>query len=157
MTEDEIDAARDAIGKAASLLLEHAEGIGLLAMMARFWEEENKREFPDPAGTGIINLGAVLAYWPMVSAAAQFAGRFEAFKQAQQAVQHARGASPEFALTLREEVEKLVGLDGGPPPALSRVPASAGHAELGITPREVHAQAWRSHLAASAASVGVRA
>lgn len=154
-TETKIAAARDAIDQAAALLLEHAEGLCMLAMMARFREEHpaeververGVEAILAPAGPVIRNCAADIAYWHAAAAAAQFAGRFEAFQQA-------RDIPCELTTTLREEVEKLVDDTGSLPPVLSRVPATAGHAELGITPRQVHAQAWRSHLAASAARI----
>lgn len=129
-TEAKIAAAQEAVAKAAALLLEHAEGLAMLAMV------ESRREPPGPPSVSLKDAGVLtIRNWPAEQAwsqaalaAAQFAGRFEAFQQ---------------------ERDR----DGGPPPPLSLMPATAGHAELGITPRQVHAQAWRSHLAASASKV----
>ena len=70
------------------------------------------------------------------------AGRFETFTAK-------RDWPSEYLASLREEVVKLVGPDGGMPPPLERMPQSAGDPALKITPEQVHSQAWRSHLAST--------
>lgn len=149
-TETKIAAAQEAVAKAAALLLEHAEGLGMLAMV------ESRREPPDlmdtvafrNGETVIRNVAAEQAWSQAALAAARFAGRFEAFQQE-------RDRYSEVGVILREQVERLVGDTGSFPPPLSRMPATAGNAELGITPDQVHAQAWRSHLAASASKAAL--
>lgn len=145
--EAKIEVAREAVDKAAALLLEHAEGFVALAMVARAQDLQGPQTFTleDAGGHMLIrNVAAERAYAQAVEAAAMFAGRFEAFV-------HARGMMHSvYAMTLRRAVEELVGPDGGMPPPISRMPANVGDTELGITPADVHAQAWRSHLAANA-------
>lgn len=148
-TETKIAAAQESVAKAAALLLEHAEGLAMLAMM------ERRREPPGPTTLSLKDAGGPVTIrnwtaeraWSLAAlAAASFAGRFEAFQQVRDPVFLSRRE-----IELREAVEDLVGPRGGPPPPLAKMPATVGRA--GITPRQVHAAAWRSHLAASASKV----
>ena len=143
-----IEAAREAVDQAAALLLEHAEGLAALAMIARASDLQGPQTITlkDAGGPMVIrNVEAERAYAMATETAVLFAGRFEAFIHARDMM------SSIHAMVLREAVEDLVGPDGGMPPALPRMPAKVGGAELGITPEAVHTQAWRSHLMASAA------
>ena len=90
----------------------------------------------------IRNWPAEQAFWWSAVAAATFAGHHEAFRQARDDMWPTRRE-----VVLREAVEELVGPNGGPPPPLSAIPEKVGGVRI---ERRVHAQAWRSHLAANA-------
>lgn len=144
-TETKIAAAREAVEKAAALLLEHAEGLGLLAMV------ESRRKPPDIMDSFVVrngetvfrNLGAEQAWSQAALAAARFAGRFEEFEQASQ-------APTEAAMAIRDAMEETFGPRPGPPPLLSMMPVPFHAGERhGVTAAEVHHQAWRSYLASS--------
>ncbi len=146
-TEAKIAAARDAVEKAAALLLDHAEGVGMLAMMARHAEPPGPAtvSFEDAGQATIRNRPAEQAFWQAAVAAATFAGRFETFREARDSFWPTNREA-----ALRDAVERLVGPGGGFPPPLESVPEKIGVSRFGLTPARVHAQAWRSHLAASA-------
>ena len=133
--EAKIEAAREAVDQAAALLLEHAEGLAALAMIARASDLQGPQTITlkDARGPMVIrNVEAERAYAMATETAVLFAGRFEAFIHARDMM------SSIHAMVLREAVEDLVGPDGGMPPALPRMPAKVGGAELGITPEAVH-------------------
>ncbi|KQU31070.1 hypothetical protein ASG63_16355 [Methylobacterium sp. Leaf94] len=144
-TETKIAAAREAVNKAAAVLLEHAEGLGLLAMV------ESRREPPDIMDSFVVrngetvfrNLAAEQAWSQAALAAARFAGRFEEFEQA-------RRAPTEAAMAIQDAMQETFGPRPGPPPPLSMMPVPFHAGERhGVTAAEVHHQAWRSYLASS--------
>lgn len=147
-TETKIAAAREAVDKAAALLLEHAEGLGLLAMV------ESRRPPPDIMDSFVVrngetvfrNLPAEQAWLQAALAAAQFAGRFEEFEQA-------RRQPTELSMSIRDAMEETFGPRPGPPPLLSMMPVPFHAGERhGVTAAEVNRQAWRSYLASSTAA-----
>lgn len=151
-TEAKIAAARDAVEKAAALLLDHAEGVSLLAMMARHAEPPGPAtiSFEDAGQATIRDWPTEQAFWQAAVAAATFAGRFETFREARD-----RLWPTNHETAMRDAVERLVGPDGGFPPPLESMPEEIGDGQFGLTPARVHAQAWRSHLAASASKAAM--
>lgn len=140
---DKIAAAQVAVEKAASDLLAHAEGLAMLAMMCRHRDRHPEMEEGIHARHGFIrNRAADDAYWRMVAAAAVFAGAKESFAEAVE--------MPNAMLrSIRHAVEEVVGPDGGVPPPVPRVAFLMGASHPGVSPEQVHHQAWRSHLATS--------
>ncbi|SDM68876.1 hypothetical protein SAMN05216360_103116 [Methylobacterium phyllostachyos] len=141
------EAACEALEKAADLLLEHAEGIAGLFFLAerRHLMPPEPLTITQPTGPVLMrNRPAEDAFWTMIVAAAAFAGSRETYLRA-------RDYFPsERSCLLHYEVERLVANLGDMPPSLASVPADAADPELGITPADVHRQAWRDHLAVKA-------
>ncbi|MFF9550872.1 hypothetical protein [Methylobacterium fujisawaense] len=144
-----IAAARDAVERAAADLLDHAEGLAMLAMMSRHRERHPAVEagIRDCLGS-LRNTANDDAYWRMVDAAAAFAGAKEA---------HVRAVEMPTTIlrSLREAVEEVIGPDPRPPQPLSSVEQTTGDRHPGVTPEAVHRQGWRDYLMASTAAARI--
>lgn len=150
-----IAAAQDAVEKAAALLLEHAEGLGALAMMER--HREKPVDLHEASLTPSLYLrddgaswehlfsrSAEDSHWDTVKAAVAFAAAREA--------QRRRWEMPtRLAAQLRQAVEDVVGPDGGPPPLPDKVAEIMGSGHPTVKPAEVHRQAWRDFLVTTTA------
>lgn len=149
-----IVAAHDAVEKAAALLLEHAEGLGALAMM-----ERNRERAPDlreasltpslylrdgsEAWEHLYSRADEDRRWNTIKAAIVFAAVKES--QLQASVMQSR-----ILRDLRYAVEDVAGPDNGPPPSADKIADIMGDRYPGVRPEAVHRQAWLNYLVASA-------
>lgn len=156
---DKLTAAREAVEKAATDLLAQAEGLAMLVMIERrrpSLEAEVSMDLPvylyPPKPNHLLrNFQAEEAFLGMVEAAAALAGHRERFVQATEFWK-------DFASKMmrRDAVERVVGPDYPIPPPLNIIAERMGDACPGVTPEQVHDQAWRDRLMSSAAMPGDR-